>query len=40
MDPTLEKAVSFGGFLLLMTAGLSLIVKDAVTLSGLDRMLQ
>lgn len=40
VDQTFERAVSLGGFLLLMTAGIGLILKDAVSLSGLDNLLQ
>lgn len=40
VDETVEKGIMAGGFLLLMTAGLSLIVKDTLTLTGLGSMLQ
>ncbi|KAL4422726.1 hypothetical protein ABPG75_008923 [Micractinium tetrahymenae] len=40
IDETLEKGIMAGGFLLLMTAGVSLIVKDTLTLTGLGNMLQ
>lgn len=40
VDENVEKAVQAGGFLLLMTAGISLIVKDTLTLTGLGSMLQ
>lgn len=40
IDETLEKGIMAGGFLLLMTAGVSLIIKDTLTLTGLGSMLQ
>ena len=40
MDENLEKGIMAGGFLLLMTAGVSLIVKDTLTLTGLGALLQ
>ncbi len=40
LDETLEKGIMAGGFLLLMTAGVSLIIKDTLTLTGLGSMLQ
>lgn len=40
LDEGVERAVQAGGFLLLMTAGVSLIVKDTLNLTGLGSMLQ
>ena len=40
VDENLEKGIMAGGFLLLMTAGVSLIVKDTLSLTGLGSMLQ
>lgn len=40
VDENVEKAVQAGGFLLLMTAGVSLIVKDTLNLTGLGSMFQ
>jgi hypothetical protein len=40
INDTVEKSIMAGGFLLLMTAGVSLIVKDTLTLTGLGSLLQ
>lgn len=40
VDEGVERAVQAGGFLLLMTAGVSLIVRDTLNLTGLGSMLQ
>lgn len=40
MDEGIERAVQAGGFLLLMTAGISLIVKDTLDLTGLGALMQ
>ena len=40
LDEGVEKAVQAGGFLILMTAGVSLIVKDTLNLTGLGSMFQ
>jgi membrane-associated protease RseP (regulator of RpoE activity) len=40
VDEKLEKGIMAGGFLLLMTAGVVLIVKDTFTLTGVSSMLQ
>lgn len=40
VDEAVEKGIMAGGFLLLMTAGVSLIIKDTLSLTGLGSMLQ
>lgn len=39
LDEGVERAVQAGGFLLLMTAGISLIVKDTLDLTGLGALI-